>query len=76
MLYYYKISEEFIPPRNFPFLTFTHRLVMVKVRIICLVLLSIFIIFLEGRLYTVGSTVFGLFSIICLFIASLEAYFW
>ena len=49
---------------------------MVKVRIICLVLLSIFIIFLEGRLYTVGSTVFGLFSIICLFIASLEAYFW
>ncbi len=61
---------------NRPLSFFFSRLVMVKVRIICLFLLSAFIIFLESRLYTVGSTIFGLFSIICLLIVSPEAYFW
>ncbi len=51
-------------------------LVIVKVRIVCLFLLTLFIIFLEGRLYTIGSTVFGLLGIVCLMAASLEAYFW
>ena len=38
--------------------------------------MSIVIIFLEANLFTSGTSVFGLFSILCLCIAFIQAYFW
>ena len=53
-----------------------HRLIMTKVWIILLLISTVFLIFLEGRLFSVGTTVFGLISLLCLFLACLLIYFW
>ena len=44
------------------------RLISVKVTLLMLLSFSIGVIFLEARLYSVGSTVFGLLSVAALFI--------
>ena len=37
---------------------------------------TVFIIFLEARLYSIGTTAFGLFSLLTLFLACLSTYYW
>ena len=49
---------------------------MTKFWILFLMALSVFIIFLEAKLYKVGSTVFGLFSPAIIFVACCLAYLW
>eukprot|EP00095_Tigriopus_kingsejongensis_P012045 maker-scaffold90_size386344-snap-gene-1.21 protein:Tk12045 transcript:maker-scaffold90_size386344-snap-gene-1.21-mRNA-1 annotation:"hypothetical protein DAPPUDRAFT_310676" len=51
-------------------------MIMAKTWIFLLVVTTIYIIFLEARLFSVGTTVFGLFSLATLFLACLLAYFW
>ena len=48
------------------------RLISAKVTLLMLLSFSIGIIFLEARLYSVGSTVFGLLSVAALFIGKFE----
>ena len=53
-------------------LTPLSRLISAKVTLLMLLSFSIGIIFLEARLYSVGSTVFGLLSVAALFIGKFE----
>lgn len=51
-------------------------LIIVKISTLLLVVLTVCIIFLEARLFAIGTTVFGLFSLLTLFLACLMAYLW
>ena len=49
---------------------------MTKIWILFFLVATVFIIYLEGRLYNIGTTVFGLFSLGTIFLACLLGYFW
>ena len=49
---------------------------MIKHWIVFYFILTIFIVFLEGRLFEVGTTAFGLLSLLSLALACLFIYWW
>ncbi|TRY78765.1 hypothetical protein TCAL_12693, partial [Tigriopus californicus] len=51
-------------------------LIIAKIGTLLLLVLTVCIIFLEARFFAIGTTVFGLFSLLTLFLACFMAYLW